>query len=95
MGDSGVDHLQELVLSFRVLVHNIFGLVDHLDQAILLSHHFILLAFYLDVRIWLWDLFLVFFMTVLLRFTLFFKTDYDFLENNIIQYCLIDEANVA
>ena len=49
--DSGVDHLQEFILSPGVLVHYIFGLVDHLYQAILLSHHFIFLAFDLDVRI--------------------------------------------
>jgi hypothetical protein len=95
MGNGGVDHLQEFVLSCRVLVQNIFGLVDHLDEAILLSHHFIFLALDLDVRVRLRILIFIFFIAILLRLTLVALTNFNFFEDNIVQYFLIDQADFA
>ena len=68
-------------------------MVDHLDQAILLSHHFIPLALDLDVRIRIWDLVLIFFETELLWLPLVLKTYSNLLEDDVIQYLLVDEAD--
>ena len=84
MRDRGVDHLQELVPPPRVLVHNIFGLVYHLDQAVLLPHHFVFLALDLQIRVRLPSIMLDFIFTIVLSLELVLLTNYDFLEYYVI-----------
>ena len=84
MRDRGVDHLQELVPPPRVLVHNIFGLVYHLDQAVLLPHHFVFLALDLQISVRLPSIMLDFIFTIVLSLELVLLTNYDFLEYYVI-----------
>ena len=84
MRDSGVDHLQEFILTSRVLVHDVFGLVNHLYQAVLFTHHLISLALDLEVTVWLWILLLNFIKIILLLIISITLADHNLLENDVV-----------